>query len=80
MSAARVEPLASQSGAAADLSCGLWRRFVKSFPASIAGCPEASGSATGNRAKNNHPQIPRRVFSEKQNQACRAMAGVAASP
>jgi hypothetical protein len=64
-SVARGEPLASQSGATGGLLHGLSRRFVKSFLSSIAGCLGASGSATGNRAKSNHPQTRRGVAWEK---------------
>jgi hypothetical protein len=42
---------------------------VKSFPANIAGCLEASGNATGTRARNSHPQTQQAVCGEIRNPA-----------
>jgi len=62
---------ASQCGAAGGLLPCLSRRFGKSFLASMAGFLEASGSATGNRAKSSRPQKLPVFRAGIQNRVCR---------
>jgi hypothetical protein len=59
----KCEARASLFGETGGLLRGLSRRFAKSFLASIAGCLEASGSASGTRAKNIRPQKRRAAAS-----------------
>jgi len=75
----KVEALANLYVSIAEL----WRdpspRFGKSCFANIACCLGASGSATGTRARNSHPQTRRVVAPGKRNLVFPAMGGACAS-